>query len=161
MKLRAAFVPDGSAGDRQRGRLYEPFLRAHGDNFKVASAAFIYHPNGLTVGHHVYIGFGSYLGQGEIHLEDEVLIGNHAVIVASNHLRKAGSYRFGGFRAEPVHIGRGTWIAGHAVVTAGVTIGRGCLVAGGAVVTQDFGDDLIIGGVPARAIGSAKDDLDA
>lgn len=161
LKLRGAFVPDGPTGDRRRGSMVEPFLKAHGENFKVASAAFIYNPNGLSVGNHVYVGFGSYLGQGEIVLEDEVLIGSHATIVASNHLRKERSFRFGGYRAAPVRIGRGTWIAGHAVVTAGVTIGQGCLVAAGAVVTKDFGDDLIIGGVPARVLGEAKDDNDA
>lgn len=158
MKVRLALTPDGPHGDRRRGELYEPYMSAVGKNFKVATGALIFNPNGLRVGDHVYVGFGSYLGQGEIHLGDEVLIGNHATIVASNHLRKNGSYRFGGFRAEPVRIGCGTWIAAHTVITAGVTIGSGCVVAAGAVVTMDFGDNQVIAGVPARSIGTAKDD---
>jgi maltose O-acetyltransferase len=159
MKLRGLLVPDGPHGDRTRGLLYEPFLASHGANFKVATAAFIFNPNGLRVGDNVYVGFGSYIGQGEVTLGDEVLVGNHVTIVGSNHLRKAGSYRFGGFKGEHVTIGRGTWLAAHCVVTAGVTVGAGCVVAAGAVVTKDFGDGLTIAGVPARVIGEVHDDV--
>lgn len=158
MKLRLALTPHGPHGDRRRGALYERYMAAVGENFKVASGALIYNPNGLRAGNHVYIGFGSYLGQGEITLDDEVLIGTHVSIVASNHLRKNGSYRFGGYKAEPIHIGRGTWIAAHSVITAGVTIGSGCVVAAGAVVTRSFGDNLVIAGVPATALRTIEDD---
>ena len=98
--IRGLFLPEGPFGDRARGKMYEPYLKKFGTNFKVASQAMIYNPNGLEVGDNVYIGFNSYLGQGEIKLEDEVLIGNFVSITASNHLRKNGSYRFGGFDAK-------------------------------------------------------------
>lgn len=151
------FAPPGPHGDRWRGRLYEPFLRSCGENFKVGYHAFIFNPNGLSVGKHVYVGVGTYLGQGEVELDDEVLIGNGVSITASNHLRKNGSYRFGGYKAEPVKIGKGAWIAAHVSITAGCSIGAGTLVGAGAVVTKSFGDDLIVVGVPARAIGENRD----
>lgn len=154
MKFSSLLIPDGPVGDRQRGTLYEPYLRAFGENFKVASQAYLFNPEGLSVGDHVYIGFGSYLGQGEILLDNEVLIGNHVSITASNHLKRGQSFRFGGFEAKPVVIGSGTWLCAHSVITAGVEIGKGCLVAAGAVVTKSFReDDLVIAGVPARIIG--------
>lgn len=152
LRFRGIFIPDGPSGDRARGKLYEPFLKSFGQNFKVASQAMIYNPDGLEVGNHVYIGFNSYLGQGEIFLDDEVLIGNFVSITASNHLRKNSSYRFGGFKAEKIKIGKGTWIGGNSCVLAGVIIGSGSLVAAGSVVTKSFGDNLIIGGVPAKEI---------
>ena len=153
MKLRSLLIPDGAHGDRKRGVLYEPFLKSFGENFKVGSQALIYNPNGLTVGNHVYIGFNSYLGQGDIILEDEVLIGNFVSITASNHLIKGDSFRFGGYEAKTVTIGKGTWLGAHSSITAGVKIGKSCLVAAGAVVTKSFDDGKIIGGVPAREIG--------
>ena len=153
LKLRSLLIPDGANGDRSRGRLYEPYLKAFGENFKVGSQAFIYNPNGLIVGNHVYVGFNSYLGQGDIILEDEVLIGNFVSITASNHLIKGDSFRFGGYDAKTVKIGRGTWLGAHSSITAGVEIGKSCLVAAGAVVTKSFDDGKIIGGVPAREIG--------
>jgi maltose O-acetyltransferase len=157
IKWRMLFLPDGPDGDRDRGKLYEPYLNNYGENFKVASQAFIFNPNGLSVGNHVYIGFGSYLGQGEIDLSDEVLIGNFVSITASNHLIKDDSFRFGGYKAERIIIGKGTWIGSQSSITAGVKIGCSCLIASGAVVTKSFSDGFIIGGVPAKKIGLISD----
>ncbi len=153
IKLRMLFISDSPSGARARGKLYEPYLLAYGKNFKLAAQAFIYNPNKLKLGNDVYIGFNSYLGEGAITLEDEVLIGPFVSIAASNHLMKDGSFRFGGFAEDPIVIGRGTWLAGHASITAGVKIGSSCLVAAGAVVTKSFPDAVIIGGVPAKEIG--------
>jgi len=147
------FIPDGPSGDRARGKLYEPFLKSVGKNFKIGSQAFIFNPNGLSVGDNVYIGFNSYLGQGEIILDDEVLIGNFVSLTASNHLMKDRSYRFGGFSAKPISIGKGSWLGSHSSVLAGVSIGGSCLIASGAIVTKTFGDGLLIAGVPAKCIG--------
>jgi maltose O-acetyltransferase len=157
MKLRNLLIPSGPAGDRARGRLYEPFLKSFGRNFKVAEQAFIFNPNGLTVGDDVYIGFGSYLGQGEISLEDETLIGDYVSITASNHLRKDGSFRFGGYESKAIRVGRGTWVGAHASLTAGIAIGAGCLVAAGAVVNKSFPENVVLGGVPARTLKVIED----
>jgi maltose O-acetyltransferase len=146
------FIPDGPYGDKYRGFLYKPFLAKCGKNFKVASQAFIFNPNGLSVGDHVYIGFNTYLGQGDIVLEDEVLIGNCSSITGSNHTKKGGSYRFGGFEAKTIKIKRGAWVAGNSSIMSGVTIGEGALVAAGAVVTKDVPANSIVGGVPAKVL---------
>ena len=153
MKIQYAIIPDGPAGDAKRGALWQPYLKACGENFKMAMGAYIFNPAGLEVGDNVYIGFHSYLGQGDIILGDEVLIGNHVSITASNHLAKNGSYRFGGFKAEQVKVGQGTWIGAHASITAGVSIGQGNLIAAGCVVTKSiFEDGVIIGGIPGKII---------
>ena len=152
IKWMGFFIPDGPHGDKYRGLLYKPFMKECGDNFKMASNAFIFNPGGLSVGNHVYIGFNTYLGQGNIRLEDEVLIGNNASFTASNHLKKDGSYRFGGFNAKDILIKKGAWIAGNSSIMAGVTVGKGALVAAGAVVTKDVSENSIVGGVPAKEI---------
>ena len=152
IKLLSLFIPDGPLGDRSRGKLYMPFLKECGKNFKVASNVFIYNPNGLVVGNNVYIGFNSYLGQGEIELQDEVLIGNFVSITASNHLLKNNSYRFGGYEAKKILIKKGAWLAAHSSIMAGVTIGSGALVAAGSVVTKSIESKSIYGGVPAKKI---------
>lgn len=154
MKLRMLLIPEGPDGDRQRGKLYEPYLKRVGRNFKVASNAFIFNPNGLSVGDNVYIGFNSYLGQGEIILDDEVLLGNFVSITASNHLIKNGSFRFGGFKAATVEIGKGSWLGAHASIMAGVKLGPSSLVAAGSVVTKSFEGEVVLGGVPAKVINS-------
>lgn len=152
IKWKMLLIPDGAIGDRARGKLYEPYIKSFGDNFKVGSQAYIFNPNGLSVGNHVYIGFNSYLGQGEIELDDEVLIGNFVSITASNHLIKGNSFRFGGFKADPIKIGKGSWIGAQSAITAGVTIGKSCLIAAGSIVTKHVGDNTVVGGVPAKKI---------
>jgi len=152
IKLRMLLITDHPSGARARGKLYEPYLLECGKNFKMAAQAFIYNPNKLRVGNDVYIGFNSYLGEGPITLEDEVLIGPFVSITASDHLMKNGSYRFGGFAEKPIVIGKGAWLAGHTCITAGVHIGKSCLVAAGAVVTKSVPDGTIVGGVPAAEI---------
>ncbi len=152
IKFRSLFIVDGPEGDRKRGKLYEPFLKSYGENFKVGTQAFIYNPNGLSVGNHVYIGFNSYLGQGEIEMGDEVLIGNFVSITASNHLRKEGSYRFGGYEPKKIVIGSGVWIAAHACIMAGVKVGKGSVIAAGSVLTKSVSENKVIGGVPGKEI---------
>ena len=49
-------------------------------------------------------------------------------------------------------IGNDCWIGGHATILPGVHLGNNVIVAAGAVVTRSFGDDVIIGGNPARII---------
>jgi maltose O-acetyltransferase len=157
IKLKSLFLPDGPHGDRARGKLYEPYLKEYGKNFKVGAQAFIFNPNELSVGDDVYIGFNSYIGQGEVFLDDEVLIGNFVSITASNHLLKENSFRFGGYHKEKIKVGKGTWIGAQSSITAGVYIGKGCLVASGAVVTKKFNNNQIIGGVPAKIIGNTTE----
>lgn len=157
--LKKAFfeIPDGPDGDRERGRLYEPYLKDYGENFKIASQAFIFNPNGLVVGDHVYIGFNSYLGQGDIFLDSEVLIGNFVSLTASNHLIKDDSFRFGGFKSEPIHIGRGSWLGAQSSILAGVKLPNTTLVASGAIVTKSINEPgMVLGGCPAKIISSVK-----
>eukprot|EP01156_Anaeramoeba_ignava_P018333 Anaeramoba_ignava/a91425_4.p1 GENE.a91425_4~~a91425_4.p1 ORF type:complete len:162 (-),score=3.75 a91425_4:220-705(-) len=153
MKIMCLFIPDGPFGDSMRGKIWKPYIKQCGKNFKVASNAYIYNPNGLVVGDNVYIGFCTYLGQGEIILENEVIIGNHVSITASNHLRNNESYRFGGYESKTITIGSGSWIAAHSCVLAGSKIGNGCLVAAGSIVTNKcFENNLVIAGIPAKKI---------
>lgn len=46
------------------------------------------------------------------------------------------------------------WIGSNVVILKGVTIGRGAVVASGAVVNKDVPEFSIVGGIPAKVIGS-------
>ena len=52
------------------------------------------------------------------------------------------------------------WIGARATVLPGVEIGDGAIVAAGAVVTEDVNRFEIVGGVPARSIGTRREDVD-
>ena len=57
---------------------------------------------------------------------------------------------------KAITIGDDCWIGAKAVINPGVTIGNGVIVASGAVVTKNFGDNVVIGGVPARIISEIE-----
>jgi maltose O-acetyltransferase len=148
----SSFFPDYGWGIRLRGLLIRPFLRSCGRNLRINIGAHIYNPGGLTVGDHVYIGFHTYLGSGEITLDDEVVLGPFCSIAAANHRQKNGSVRFGGYEYKPVRIGRGTWLGAHCSVMPGVTVAEGDILAAGAVVVQDTEAHAVYAGVPAKQI---------
>jgi acetyltransferase-like isoleucine patch superfamily enzyme len=56
----------------------------------------------------------------------------------------------------PVIVGDDVWIGANAIILPGVTIERGAVIAAGAVVTKDVAAYGIVGGVPARPIGSRR-----
>ena len=145
-------VPNYGWGIRFRGMWLQIVLKHSGKRLKVSSLVNVYNPARLSVGDNVYIGHGSYIGDGDIRLDSEVVIGPFCSISAGNHLFKDNSVRFGGYEYRPVRIGRGTWLGSHVTVTAGVEIGKGCLIAAGSVVTEDIPDGVVAGGVPAKKI---------
>jgi acetyltransferase-like isoleucine patch superfamily enzyme len=57
----------------------------------------------------------------------------------------------------PIVVGSDVWIGTDAVVLSGVTIGDGAVVAARAVVSKDVEPYAMVGGVPARKIGSRFD----
>jgi acetyltransferase-like isoleucine patch superfamily enzyme len=57
-------------------------------------------------------------------------------------------------RGGPVHIGDHCWIAAGVTILPGVDIGEGAVVSAGSVVTRDVEPWTMVGGVPAKLIGS-------
>ena len=53
---------------------------------------------------------------------------------------------------KPVNLGDDLWVGGGAIICPGVTLGNNVIVAAGSVVTKSFGDNVVVGGNPARVI---------
>lgn len=78
-----------------------------------------------------------------------LLTGTHD-IDAPPHLRKTAIPEQG----RDIVIGRGAWLASNTTVIGPCTIGEMAVVAAGAVVNSDVEPYTIVGGVPARVIGT-------
>lgn len=110
----------------------------------------------LTIGHGTNVnGLGT-----KIVCAQEVTLGQHCtlswdvqVLDTDFHARTVDGVQRSA--TAPVRIGDHVWIGTRAVVLKGVTIGDGAIVAAGAVVTSDVPPGAVVGGVPARVIGSA------
>lgn len=53
---------------------------------------------------------------------------------------------------KPITIGDNFWAGGGVIVLPGVTLGNNVVAGAGAVITKSFGDNVVLGGNPARVI---------
>lgn len=60
------------------------------------------------------------------------------------------------YEDAPVVIDDDVWIAANCTITKGVILGKGCIVGANSVVTKDVEPFTIVGGVPAKVIGTRK-----
>lgn len=92
----------------------------------------------------------------DVRIGDHVRIGSHVSMTASNrnYQRRDALIVDQGVREEGIAIESDVWIGSGSVITDGVHIGHGAVVAAGAVVAKDVAPYAIVGGVPAKMIGS-------
>jgi serine acetyltransferase len=90
--------------------------------------------------------------------EAAVIIGDRVAVAPdvmfNCHSHELGDryQRAGKAFSAPIRIGDGTWIGARATFLSGSSVGSGCVVAAGSVVKEQFGDDLMVAGVPARVV---------
>ena len=115
-------------------------------------------------GQRLKVGDRSQLGQnarlnGTISIGKDVLMGPDVVMMATSHEFSRTDIPInlqGQTEEKPIKIGDDVWVGTRVIILPGVEIGNHCVVAAGAVVTKSFDDYSIIGGVPAKQIGSRK-----
>ena len=130
------------------------------EDVQVAPGAILRQPEKLQIGRNVFIGLYTYLN-GEVSIGNNILIGPHCSLSASNHVFNAETQSFSRSEPEPIVIGDGSWLAAGCMVTAGVTVGKCNLVCANAVVTKDTPDYAIMAGTPAKQVGCIDRDTGA
>ena len=143
---------DNRQDNLRRGEL----LGLGGRDITVSPGAIIRVRHPEKIGRNIHIGLYSYLN-GDVTVEDDVLIGPHCAITAGHHKFDPAtgwfSARTEGDYDNSIVIGRGSWLGANVTVTAGVRLGRANLVCASAVVTKDTPDYAIMAGIPARQVG--------
>jgi acetyltransferase-like isoleucine patch superfamily enzyme len=113
----------------------------------------------------ITIGSGTHIGEystiwagnsvGRITFGEKCLLAPRVTVTASNYGIEQGTPVMDQPKIESdIVVGSGCWLGTDVVVLAGVTIGAGAIVAAGAVVTKDVPANAIVGGVPAKVIGT-------
>ncbi len=136
----------------RRGEL----LGLGGREIRVAPGAIIRVRHPEKIGRNIHIGLYCYIN-GDLTIEDDVLIGPYCAITAGHHKFDAATGWFSARTEQDydntIVIGRGSWLCASVTVTAGVKLGRMNMVCAGAVVTKDTPDCAIMAGAPARQVG--------
>lgn len=112
----------------------------------------------LVMGEHCHISKDVFFDlKDKITIESYIAIGmrttilTHTGVVPNSPLEKKLPYC-----QAPVIIKNAAYIGAGVIILKGVTIGEESIVAAGAVVTHDIPPHSIVGGIPAKVIGSAK-----
>ncbi len=124
-----------------------------GDDIHVESSFNCDYGSNIHVGDNFYANFGCViLDVAEVKFGDNCLLGPQVGIYTATHPLDPIERNSGLELAKPINIGDNCWIGGHAVINPGVTLGNNVVVASGAVVTKSFGDNVVVGGNPARVL---------
>lgn len=96
-------------------------------------------------------------GRGGLKIGSSVSISHRVNLMTGSHDYQSKNFQ-GIF--HPIVIEDYAWIGIGATILQGVRIGRGAVVCAGAVVTHDVEPYSVVGGVPAKQIGTRSQDLD-
>jgi maltose O-acetyltransferase len=111
-----------------------------------------FNPSGVTLGEDTIIGDRAFLdGRDRLTIGNHVDIASEVMIYNSQHDLESITFEA---TNSPVTIGDYVFIGPRAIILPGVNIDKGSVVAAGAVVTKDVPENTIVGGVPAKTIGT-------
>lgn len=143
----------GSFGMLVRRAWYHATLAECGERLTVEFGSVI-HKQSARLGNDCYI--GEYNRIGIVDMGDDFMSSSHVAIVSGMHVhgfsRRDIPMRLQPSRFDRVAIGPDVWVGAGAVI--GASIASHSIVAAGAVVTKRFDEWQILGGVPAKPIGS-------
>jgi GT2 family glycosyltransferase/acetyltransferase-like isoleucine patch superfamily enzyme len=121
------------------------------------------HMGAFVTGAHIHIGDNVvvnrrvYLdGRMGLTLRNNISISPEAYLVSMEHDPNDPHF---GTRGGEIVIEDNVWIGARAMIMPAIHVGEGAVVAAGAVVTKDVEPYQIVGGVPARVIGSRSRDI--
>lgn len=111
----------------------------------------------LTMGRYIHIGAKCFIScKGGLNIGDGTILSARVTILTSNHDYRSEDFLPYGLKDNfrPVEIGRGVWIGYGATVLPGVSIGDGAVLGAASVISKDVAPGQIVGGNPARVLGS-------
>lgn len=142
----------------ERERILKQLLGTTGDKIYIEPTFNCDYGCNIHVGNNFYANYNCViLDVAEVNIGENCFLGPQVGIYTATHPIQA-SKRYNGFGlGKPITIGDNCWIGGHATISPGVTLGNNVVVASGTVATKSFGDNVVIGGNPARVLKIIED----
>ena len=138
---------------KKRTRLLKALFGSTGKRLYIESSFKCDYGENIYVGENFYANFNCViLDAAKVTIGDNCMIAPQVGLYTATHpidpVQRATGIEF----AKPITIGDNCWIGGMAVINPGVSLGDNVVVASGSVVTKSFGDNVVIGGNPARIL---------
>ena len=128
-----------------------------GKKTEINMAFYVMAPFRVKIGNNTHINQGCILdGRGNITIGNSVSISHRVSILTGSHDVHSKTFQA---LFSPVIIDDYVWIGINATILPGIHIGKGAVVAAGAVVTKDVPPYSIVGGIPAKTIGTRTREL--
>jgi putative colanic acid biosynthesis acetyltransferase WcaF len=108
----------------------------------------------LTIGDHCWIGDNATLYNVErIEIGSHSVVSQEAYLCTGTHDHRVISFPL---VASPIVLEGECWVAARAFVGPGVRLGRGAVVGAGSILFSSVPEAVIVGGIPAKPIGSRR-----
>ncbi|APE05658.1 maltose O-acetyltransferase [Alteromonas sp. RW2A1] len=138
---------------KKRTQLLKTLFGKTGKRLYIESTFKCDYGENILVGENFYANFNCViLDAARVTIGDNCMLAPQVGIYTATHPTDPKQRATGIEFAKPITLGDNCWVGGMAVINPGVTLGNNVVVASGAVVTKSFGDNVIIGGNPARVI---------
>ncbi|MEY8849449.1 acyltransferase [Psychroserpens sp. XS_ASV72] len=110
---------------------------------------------GLQIGNNSAVGEYSYFGcSGGVRIGNDVIMGQYISFHSENHNFSDTKLliREQGVTSKGIELGNNIWVGSKATFLDGSKVGNNSVVAAGSVVKDEFPDNVVIGGVPAKIL---------
>lgn len=88
----------------------------------------------------------------------KVITGGHRINFVGKYMDEVSEKEKTGLEDKDVVFEGDNWIGCGATILKGVTVGKGAVIGAGALVSKNVAPYMIVGGVPARVIGTRFDE---
>ncbi len=145
------------ANEKKQDKLIKKIFGNTGEKIHVQPPFYCDYGINISVGENFFANYGCIiLDVNKVTIGKNCMLAPNVALYSATHPTRAEERYNGVELGYPITIGDNCWIGGGSVINPGVTLGNNVVVASGSVVTKSFGDNVIIGGNPAKIIKELK-----